>query len=152
MRLLLTASLLMLGAVPLPVAARKPAPAHRLTTRQARALVRLVARHEAIDVGDSHIEMNSLDLMSPFVAGYSSYIVIREATTPGPDETLRRYAVNRQTGDVWELTLCRRYDFPQLQRMQRAFTGHGPASAAQLAAERRQLGCATAGNPAPQQF
>jgi len=121
------------------VTAQRP---QRITLRQARELVRLVAQHDHIDLSDTHIEVNSLDLMSPFVPGYSSYILIREASTPGPDETLRRYAVNRATGDVWEMTLCRRYDFPKLEQMQHAFTGHGEPSPAQVARESRELGCA----------
>lgn len=105
-------------------------------------IVRLVARHDHIDTRDSHVEVNSLDLMSPFVPGYASFILIREATAPGPDETLHRYAVNRTTGDVWELVQCTRYDFPALRRMQRAFVGRA-ATAAQVAAERQELGCST---------
>lgn len=119
----------------------KAAPsAHRLTTRQAEALIRLVAPYDKIDLRDTHVEVNSLDLMSPFVPGFASFILIREATMPGPDETLHRYAVNRNTGDVWEMTECTRYDFPALTQMQRGLTGHA-ATLAEIAAEREALGC-----------
>lgn len=119
----------------------KAAPsAHRLTTRQAEALIRLVAPYDKIDLRDTHVEVNSLDLMSPFIPGYASFILIREATSPGPDETLHRYAVNRRTGDVWEMSLCTRYDFPALSREQRLLTGH-VTTQADIAAERRELGC-----------
>lgn len=101
----------------------------------------LVARHDRIDLSDTHIELNSMDLSEDFVPGYASFIVIRESTTPGPDETLRRYAVNRHTGDVWEMTLCRHYDFPELTRMQHALAGHARATSADLAAQGKELGC-----------
>lgn len=122
--------------------------AHRVNRKQATQIARQVAQHDHIDLSDTHIEMNSLDLMQPFIPGYFSFIFIREATSPGPDTTLRRYAINRQTGDVWELTLCRRYDFPALEQMQRAMTGH-TATAAEIATERVQLGCRTKPNGEP---
>jgi hypothetical protein len=124
-------------------AALKPvSPSHLLSTGQAALIARLVARHDHIDLSDTHVEMNSLDLMSPFIPGYVSFILIREATTPEPDETLHRYAVNRHTGDVWEMTLCTHYDFPALRGMQRALLGR-VATAAEIAAERQELGCST---------
>jgi hypothetical protein len=115
--------------------------AHRLTAHQAHQIVTLVAKHEHIDLSDTHIELNSMDLGREFIPGFVSFIVIRESTSPGPDETLRRYAVSRRTGDVWEINLCTRYDFPELTRMRRAFALSDSASAADLAAEGKELGC-----------
>lgn len=145
MRIPLAAAALTLGLISGAVSAQtttpKPAsPAHRLSRDQAQRIVRLVARHDHIDLGDTHVEVNSLDLMSPFIPGYASFILIREATSPGPDETLARYAVNRSTGDVWEMTQCTRYDFPALRRVQRSFTRRTPAPA-EIAAEQQELGC-----------
>ncbi|MGA8109934.1 MAG: effector immunity protein Tgi2PP [Acidobacteriaceae bacterium] len=119
----------------------QPAMHHRLTPSQARRIVVLVARHENIDLSDTHIELNSMDMGADFVPGFSSFIVIRESMTPGPDETLRRYAVNRRTGDVWEINLCTHYDFPELQRMRRTLAGQSADETAQVAAQGRQLGC-----------
>lgn len=104
-------------------------------------MVRLVARHDSIDLSDSHIELNSMDLGAEFIHGYASYIVIRESNTPGPDETLRRYAVNRRTGDVWEMSLCTHYDFPELVRMRRTFIGRDGLLKADIAEQSRELGC-----------
>ena len=73
--------------------------------------------------------------------GFFSFILIRESTSPGPDETLRRYAINRRTGDVWEMTLCTHYDFPELTAVQRAFSGRSGADAAELSAQGKRLGC-----------
>lgn len=123
-------------------------PSPSLSNHQARQIVRLVARHDRIDLSDTRVEMNSLDLTSPFIPGFASFIFIREASTPGPDQTLRRFAVNRHTGDVWEMTRCRRYDFPALENLQRAFVGHLPAPAA-IAAESRELGCSSAKSATP---
>ncbi|HKR26458.1 MAG TPA: effector immunity protein Tgi2PP [Acidobacteriaceae bacterium] len=119
---------------------RRPPP-HRLTASQARRIVVLVARYDQIDISDTHIEVNSMDLGPDFIPGYASFIIIRESNTPGPDETLRRYAVNRRTGDVWEMTLCTHYDFPELTRMRRSFALGPGAAASEVATQSRELGC-----------
>jgi hypothetical protein len=111
-----------------------------LTADEARRLAVLVAEHDHIDTGDTHIEINSMDMGSEFIRGYASFIVIRESTSPGPDETLRRFAVSRRTGDVWETTLCTHYSFPELTRRQRALTGR-IGSPGEVAAEQKELGC-----------
>jgi hypothetical protein len=132
------------AAVPASAAPPAGATSHRLTLHQARQMAVLVARHDRIDLRDSHIEMNSMDGGSEFFPGYASFIVLRESGTPGPDETLHRYAVNRQTGDVWEMTLCTHYDFPELTRMRRAFALRVQAGAGDLDAQGKQLGCSEA--------
>src|SRR5580698_1183639 len=63
------------------------------------------------------------------------------ALVPGHDETLRRYAINRRTGDVWEMTLCTHYDFPELERLQHTYSGRDAIGASELAAQGKQLGC-----------
>jgi hypothetical protein len=123
-----------------PVSGSPPAH-HQLTASQTRRIAQLVARHDNIDLSDTHIEFNSMDTGAAFVPGFSSFIVIRESTTPGPDETLRRYAVSRRTGDVWEINLCTHYAFPELARMQVAMAGHPGDEAGQIAEQGRQLGC-----------
>jgi hypothetical protein len=92
--------------------------------------------------------MNSMDLGHVFIQGFVSYTIIRESTTPGPDETLRRYAVSRSTGDVWEINLCTHYDFPQLTRLRQAYTGRAVAADADIAAQSKELGC-TEQKPVP---
>ena len=125
------------------VAAVRPAASGRaLSLRQARQIAVLVARHDRIDLRDTHVELNSMDLGRDFVPGFYSFIIIRESSTPGPDETLRRYAINRRTGDVWEMTLCTHYDFPELTRMRRTLGRAG--AAAEVAEQGRQLGCSEA--------
>lgn len=116
---------------------------HRLTEGQARRIVVLVARHDNIDLTDTHIELNSMDMGADFVPGFSSFIIIRESMTPGPDETLRRYAVSRRTGDVWEMNLCTHYDFPELMHLQQALAGHSHDEAAAVAEQSRELGCSS---------
>lgn len=122
------------------VAAVRPAASGRgLTAREAHQMAVLVAHHDRIDLSDTHVQMNSMDLGREFVPGFFSFIIIRESSTPGPDETLRRYAINRRTGDVWEMTLCTHYDFPELTRMRHALARAG--AAAEVAEQGRQLGC-----------
>jgi hypothetical protein len=124
-------------------------PPHQLTFRQAHRIVVLVADHDNIDLSDTHIQVNSMDLSADFAPGFFSFIIIRESTTPGPDQTLRRYAVNRRTGDVWEVTLCTHYDFPELTRMQRDFSGRGSAGPSELAAQGKVLGCSVQPGASP---
>jgi hypothetical protein len=114
---------------------------HPITSRQAHQIAALVARHDDIDLADTHIELNSMDLGREFAPGFYSFILIRESTSPGPDQTLRQYAINRRTGDVWEMNLCTHYDFPELKHMQRSFSGHSVGDAADLSAQSRHLGC-----------
>lgn len=130
----------MLGAL-----SAAPQPTHgshgRLTSTQARQMAAAAARHDRIDLSDTRNELNSMDLDADFIPGYSSFIIIRDSDVQGPDETLRRYAVNRRTGEVWEMTLCTHYDFPELARMRRGFALQRPSSNTEIAAESRQLGC-----------
>jgi hypothetical protein len=130
-------------AVVAMAAARGDAGGRGLTPRQAYAIAELVAHHDRIDLSDTHVELNSMDLSAAFVPGFYSFIIIRESSTPGPDETLRRYAISRRTGDVWEMTLCRHYDFPELTRMRHALGRAGAAG--EVAEQGRQLGCAEHG-------
>jgi hypothetical protein len=118
-----------------------PAAQHRLTESQARRMAVLVAKHDQIDLSDTHIEMNSMDLGRTFIPGFSSFIVIRESTSPGPDETLRRYAVNRRSGDVWEINLCTHYDFPELTHLRHVLALDAATPAGDLAAQGKELGC-----------
>lgn len=140
-RTILLVVLVAVGAAGVFQYAAAQAPRRQLSVRQAHQIAALVAHHDNIDLSDSHIELNSMDLGSDFTPGFFSFILIRESLSPGPDETLRRYAINRHTGDVWEMTLCTHYDFPELEKMQHAFAGRGAASATELSAQGKRLGC-----------
>lgn len=142
-RTILPVLLLVVGAAGIGTlsGAAAPAPRRQLTARQAHQLAVLVARHDDIDLSDTHNELNSMDLGMDFTPGFFSFIIIRESTSPGPDETLRRYAISRRTGDVWEMTLCTHYDFPELERMQHTLAGRAAASGMELSAQGKRLGC-----------
>jgi Effector immunity protein Tgi2PP len=113
----------------------------QITPRQAHQIAVLVAHHDDIDLSDTHIEMNSMDLGRDFEPGFYSFILIRESTSPGPDETLRRYAISRRTGDAWEMTLCTHYDFPDLAHLLRTFSGRAVTDASEISAQSKRLGC-----------
>ncbi|MFP5230850.1 MAG: effector immunity protein Tgi2PP [Acidobacteriota bacterium] len=131
------------AAAPLHAAAAQAA--HAITPREAHQIAVLVARHDDIDLSDTHIELNSMDMGGDFTPGFYSFILIRESTSPGPDETLRRYAISRRTGDVWEMTLCRHYAFPELTHLQRRFSGRAVTDPAELSAQGKRLGCTQQG-------
>jgi hypothetical protein len=126
-------------ALALPAPA-KPAP--HLTAAQARELAALAARHDQIDLSDDHIDFESMDVGKTFIPGFSSFIILRESRTVGPDETLRRFAVNRRTGDVYEMTLCTYYDFPEMSALRARLTGQSKVDPAAVMAEEKRLGCA----------
>jgi hypothetical protein len=136
------------GATLFPGAASSQSARHQITPRQAHQIASLVARHDEIDLSDTHIELNSMDLGRDFVPGFYSFILIRESTSPGPDETLRRYAISRRTGDVWETNLCTHYDFPELTHLQREFSGRTVPDAAEISTQSKRLGCSKQ-EPAP---
>jgi len=58
-----------------------------------------------------------MDLNQDFTPGFFSFAIIRESTSPGPDETLRRYAINRRTAMCGDDAVMH-YDFPELAHMQ----------------------------------
>ncbi len=136
---LLAAFVLLIPAVSFPIASAQST--HPITPRQAHQIVVPVARLDNIDLRDTHIALNSMDLDRDFTPGFYSFILIRESTSPGPDETLRRYAISRRTGDTWEMTLCTHYDFPELTHLQRTFSGRPLTDPAELSAQSRRLGC-----------
>lgn len=115
--------------------------AHSLTEAQARQLAAAAARHDQIDLSDDHIDFESMDIGKPFIPGFSSFIVLRESRTVGPDETLRRFAVSRRTGDVYEMTLCTYYDFPEIAALRARLTGQSTITPATTLAEEKRLGC-----------
>jgi hypothetical protein len=121
---------------------------HEISPRQAHEIAVVVARHDDIDLTDTHVELNSMDLGGDFTPGFYSFILIRESTSPGPDETLRRYAISRRTGDVWEMNLCTHYQFPELARLQRAFSGRPGTDPAEISSQSKRLGCSRR-EPAP---
>lgn len=131
----------MLAALLVASPAAQAAGRRTLTQSQAQQLARLVAQHEHIDLNSEWIEFDSMDAGAAYLPGFSSFSVLREASKPGPDTTLRRYAVNLRTGNVWEMTLCRKYDFSALAALRMHLTGRAEASAAADAAERKELGC-----------
>jgi hypothetical protein len=135
----------LLGGVLLGMPVLSAQAARLLTQGQAGTLARRVAQHEHIDLKSEWIEFDSMDAGAPYLRGFASFTVLRDAQTPGPDTTLRRYAVNRRSGNVWEMTLCRKYDFPALAAMRKKLTGRAEASAAEDAAERKALGCSPHG-------
>ncbi len=135
-------AIVVLGAAGLSPRLASPQSArHSITPRQAHQIAVLVAHHDDIDLSDTHIELNSMDLGRDFSPGFYSFILIRESTSPGPDETLRRYAISRRTGDVWEINLCTHYSFPELTRLQRSFSGRSVTDPAELSGQSKRLGC-----------
>jgi hypothetical protein len=113
---------------------------------QAREVALAVALHDNITVDDRNVVINSMDTRNEagFIPGYYSFSIIRESdTSTKPDETIRMYVVSKRTADTWELNLCRHYEFPELQKLQREAmqtTGARPEEADDMP---RAIGCST---------
>jgi hypothetical protein len=133
--LVLLASLMALGAT-------TSTGVGQITPEQARKVALLVARHEAINVDDTDTVVDSMDGNGPFVPGYFSFIFIAvDPHRPGKDHTLGVYGVSARTGDIWELNLCKHYDFPELERVQRSIRRKTGAHPGDEAASAKTIGC-----------
>jgi hypothetical protein len=120
-------------------------PVREIGPQQAKNVVLAVARHDNIYVDDRTIVLNSMDTRSQagFIPGYYSFSIIRESdSSASADETIRMFVVSKRTAETWELNLCTRYSFPELDRLQRTLmqqTGATPADERDMA---KAIGCA----------
>ncbi len=111
---------------------------------QAKNVVLAAARHDNIYVDDRTIVLNSMDTRGPagFIPGYYSFSIIRESdSSDSADETIRMFVVSKRTAETWELNLCRRYSFPELDRLQHTLmqqTGATPEDERNMA---KAIGC-----------
>ena len=132
--MVLLASLMALGA-------QTSTSVGQITPEQARKVAILVARHDAIAL-DTDTVVDSMDGNGAFVPGYFSFIIIAvDQHSPGKDKTLAMYAVSSQTGDTWELNLCKHYDFPELERVQKSIRKKTGAHMGDEAAALKSMGC-----------
>jgi hypothetical protein len=114
----------------------------QISSEQARSVALMVARHDNINVTDPDIVVDSMDGNGAFVPGYFSFIFIAvDPHVPGKDKTLAMYAVSPRTGDVWELNLCKHYDFPELVRVQHTIQHKTGAHLADETASAKSMGC-----------
>ena len=112
---------------------------------QARQIALLVARHDKITVDDRNVVLESMDTRNErgFIPGYFSFSVIREGDSPSvADETIRMYVVSKRTADTWEMNLCRRYDFPDLEKVQQSVMRQTGATPAENDDMQKAIGCA----------
>jgi hypothetical protein len=73
--------------------------------------------------------------------GYYDFSVGYDSVKAGATEYLGLFSVSRMTGDVWEINICRRYDFPELRRVQAVIMRRTGKSFANEKQARRGLGC-----------
>jgi hypothetical protein len=112
--------------------------------QQAKDVVLAVARHDNIQVDDRTIVLNSMDTRSSagFIPGYYSFSIIKESdSSASADETIRMFVVSKRTAETWELNLCTRYSFPELDRLQQTImrqTGAAPEEERDMA---KAIGC-----------
>jgi hypothetical protein len=114
----------------------------QISSAQARSVALMVARHDSINVDDPDILVDSMDGNGAFVPGYFSFILIAvDPHVPGKDHTLAMYAVSPRTGDTWELNLCKHYDFPELERVQRSIQRKTGSHLSDETASAKTMGC-----------
>ena len=135
-------TLLILLAAAMCLGTEINAGSEQISPAQARSVALLVARHDNINVDDPDIVVDSMDGNGAFVPGYLSFIIIAvDPHVPGKDHTLAMYAVSPRTGDVWELNLCKHYDFPDLVRMQHAIQRKTGSHLSDETASAKSMGC-----------
>lgn len=110
-----------------------------LNRDQAKTVLLIVLEHEKIRLDRPGMFVKA-ETPSPH-PGYYDFSVGRADAKTGAIQNLGRYAVSRQTGDVWELAHCRRYDFPPLDAAQRKIMARTGKGFAEEKAQRLGLGC-----------
>ena len=115
-----------------------------LTTPQAKELLKLVLRHEGYDWKKRGMfiddDLKASDGAAPH-PGYLDFALGFDSPKAAATTFLGYYAVSQKTGDIWELNLCKRYEFSELQRAQKIVMERTRTSFYDERIERRGLGC-----------
>jgi hypothetical protein len=114
-----------------------------LSVTQARELLTIVIHYLGYDnkkKGMSIDESKTGDGNPPH-PGYFDFALNYDSPKLGATQVLGVFSVSRLTGDVWETNLCKRYNFPELQKAQAAIMRRTAKSFADEAKARSGLGC-----------
>jgi hypothetical protein len=114
-----------------------------LSLMQAKRLLLLVLRHEHIRIKRPGMYIESLKKPDGRTAhpGYFDFTVTHDSESTGATEVLGSYSVSIRTGDIWEVNLCKHYDFAELSRAQKAIQKATSTSPRDEKDSRRGLGC-----------
>jgi len=113
-----------------------------ITADEAKSLVRTVLRHEHINLSPRYCELDEIHKQGkPFVPDYYSFSATCDYPNTAATTPFGIYIVSPRTGDVFEFTRCRWYQFAELRRLQRSITQRTKQSSAEEAKYRKASGC-----------
>ena len=112
------------------------------TVAEAESLVRVVLKHEKIQLSSRYCELERLDKNGKsFVSDYYSFGAHCDYPNTAATTPFGIYVVSPRTGDVWEYNQCKWFDFPELHRLQRNILQRTHATDATEAKYREATGC-----------
>ena len=113
-----------------------------LSREQASEVLLLVLRHQKIPQPPaSTIEYLTKKDGGDLAADYFAFGVTADSANNGASTVYGMFAVNRQTGDVWEWNLCKRYRFARLTQLQKVVMQKTGKRLAAASIVKASLGC-----------
>jgi hypothetical protein len=115
-----------------------------LSREQAKQVLIIVLKHEKFRLSMPGVFINA-DLAdnkgNPPHPGFYDYSVGYDSAKAGATEYLGLFSVSRMTGDVWEINICKHYEFPDLRHIQSIIMQRTGQSFAGEKQARLGLGC-----------
>ncbi|MDR3441349.1 hypothetical protein [Telmatospirillum sp.] len=108
-----------------------------LSVDQARQLLVVVLQHEKLMVNKPGFNIENIE----FVPGYVNFFVTYDSPKAGATDVIGGFAVSPRTGDVWETTLCKRYQFRTLSDIQKRIMEKTGKRFATNDEAKEELGC-----------
>ena len=113
-----------------------------ISVGEAKSLVRVVLRHERINLSSRYCELEQLDKYGKsFVADYYSFGASCDYPNTAATTPFGVYVVSPRTGDVWEFNRCQFFEFPELRRLQRNIMHRTHTTEASESQYRERTGC-----------
>lgn len=113
-----------------------------LSREQASEVLLLVLQHQKIPQPPaSTIEYLTKKDGGDLAAEYFAFGVTGDSANNGASTVYGMFAVDRQTGDVWEWNLCKRYRFARLTQLQNVVMQKTGKRLAAARAVKAELGC-----------
>jgi hypothetical protein len=115
-----------------------------LMREQAKQVLLVVLKHEHYKLRGASIFINgdlADDKGNPPHPGYYDFSLGDDSAHEGATHYRGLFSVSVLTGEVWEINLCKRFEFRQLKRIQTAIMKKTGKTFADERAARKGLGC-----------